>query len=62
MNQVLLTTSTYRPKIRRSSGCTCEVNEIKTITKNKFRYSMCDICSEKRFSKNEIHIMNHQNY
>lgn len=43
-------------KLKRSSSleCTCELNQVKAVSKHSLRYSMCDICSERLFSKNEI--------
>ena len=56
MNQALQLKSSGKLKRTSSLECTCEINHIKAIGKNSLRYSMCDICSEKLFSKNLIHI------
>jgi len=34
--------------------CTCEFGKLKEISKDILRYSICDVCSEKLFSKNKI--------
>ena len=42
-------------KIRQEEKiCTCEISNLKGLSKNVLRYSMCDVCSEKLFSKNQI--------
>ena len=51
MNQVQPQTSDYKLKKRNSLECTCELNRIKAVGKKNLRYSMCDICSERLFSK-----------
>ena len=34
--------------------CTCEIGNLRGLSKNVLRYSICDVCSEKLFSKNQI--------
>ena len=51
MNQVEHQISDYKLKKRNSLECTCELNRIKAVGKKNLRYSMCDICSERLFSK-----------
>lgn len=32
-------------------NCTCELGKVKSVSKKRLRYSMCDVCSEKLYSK-----------
>ena len=34
--------------------CTCETGKLKAMSKKSWRYSMCDVCSEKLFSEGLI--------
>lgn len=47
----------YQNKTTRKNSirkCTCETGEIKSWGKKSWRYSMCDVCSEKLFSEGLI--------
>lgn len=41
-------------KSKKEKECTCEIGNLSVFPKNMLRYSMCDVCSEKLFSKNKI--------
>lgn len=44
-----------RSKIKNEEKtCNCEIGNLKGLSKNVLRYSICDACSEKLFSKNKI--------
>lgn len=41
-------------KSKKEKECTCEIGNLTALPKKILRYSICDVCSEKLFSKNKI--------
>ena len=50
MNQTLKSDrQIYGIKRSNSLECTCEINHMKSLGRKDFKYSMCDVCSERLF-------------
>ncbi len=51
MDKTLYTQSHSPPKRTDLLKCTCEINNLKNASKEPFTYSMCDICSDRVFTR-----------
>jgi hypothetical protein len=59
MDKTLYTQSYSPPKRKDLLKCTCEINNLKNASKESLMYSMCDICSDRVFTR-EIQSSDHE--